>query len=480
MGDQTTADSIITGQAGSVIAEGQKVAQATAGASSITPSTITAMVGISKNQALQIAPSVTSAMSSLQAVASNSLHPDHIAAQNALTNLTSLQGKLGFTGSPATDNHAAFGSFLNQAQGHIGTSAEIKTATNFMEKTSFADLGSGVTNMSSMTTQGLDGALGSLPSAANALSAAGPCFDMSNMATFGTGAGLVSKLSSAKLANQTGLNSALATNGVSLNPTDIIDPVYADSIDSTLASIKDPTQIAAVKETLGINPPGAINSLKDLTDINKLAPAGSVTGLSGGLTGIGTKFKDLGASFKTPDAASGLLNNIQVPSIPSLDAAAPDLGAYISGLAPDITNMTGGSYASALTGTMPGIPSMHDFTHVVSGGDHFDALSSVGGVNSTTIAALEAQTAMSNDLFTNVAKIDLNSPMPNGASSAMNFATSLHKIGADTSGSGITDVLYSLAVPGSAAGDSIKASLAEGKNKALMAAQGIKPLNFTG
>ena len=477
MGDQTTADNLITGQAGSVIAEGQKVAQATAGASSITPSTITAMVGISKNQALQIAPSVTSAMSSLQAVAADPFHPNQIAAQNALTNLTTLQGKLGFGGTP---NHAAFGSFLNQAQGHVDTSLEIKNATNFMEKTSFADLGSGVTNMSSMATQGLNGALGSLPSAANAISAAGPCFDTTNMATFGTGAGLVSKLSSAKLANQTGLNSALATNGVNLNPADITDPVYADSIDSTLASINDPAHIAAVKETLGINPPGTINSLKDLTDINKLAPAGSVTGLSGGLTDIGTKFKDLGASFKTPDAASGLLNNIQVPSIPSLDAAAPDLGAHISGLAPDITNMTGGSYASALTGTMPGIPSMHDFTHVVSGGDHFDALSSVGGVNSTTIATLEAQTAKSNDLFTNVAKIDLNSPMPNSASSAMNFATSLHKIGADTSGSGITDVLYSLAVPGSAAGDSIKASLAEGKNKALMAANGIKPLNFTG
>ena len=62
----------------------------------------------------------------------------------------------------------------------------------------------------------------------------------------------------------------------------------------------------------------------------------------------------------------------------------------------------------------------------------------------------------------------------------MNFATSLHKIGADTSGSGITDVLHSLAVPNSAEGDSIRASLAEGKNKALMLANGIKPLNFTG
>ena len=438
------------------------------------------MVHINQNAALQIAPSVQKAMASLSTVAGDIYNPNQANAQTALTNLTTLQGKLGFTGNAATDNHAAFGSFLNQAQGHIGTSTDIKTATNFMQNTSYSDLGSGVTNMSSMTTQGLDGTFGSLPSAANALSAAGPCFDTTNMATFGTGAGLVSKLTSAKLANQTGLNSALATNGVNLDPSQITDPVYADSINSTLTSINDPAQIATVKQTLGINPPGTINNLKDLTDINKLAPAGSVSGLTGGLTGIGTKFKDMGASFKTPDAASGLLNNIQVPSIPNLDAAAPDLGAHIANLSPSITNMTGGAYASSLTGVMPGVPSMHDFTHVVSGGAHFDALSSVGGVNSTTIAALEAQTAKSNDLFTNVARIDLNNPPANSASSAMNFATSLHKIGADTSGSGITDVLHSLAVPNSAEGDSIRASLAEGKNKALMLANGIKPLNFTG
>jgi hypothetical protein len=62
--------------------------------------------------------------------------------------------------------------------------------------------------------------------------------------------------------------------------------------------------------------------------------------------------------------------------------------------------------------------------------------------------------------------------------SAMSFATNLHKIGADTSGSGITDALKNMANTASASGDAIKASLAEGKNKALMMAQGIAPLKF--
>ena len=59
----------------------------------------------------------------------------------------------------------------------------------------------------------------------------------------------------------------------------------------------------------------------------------------------------------------------------------------------------------------------------------------------------------------------------------MNFATSLHKFGTDSELSGL---LGNMAVPGSQYGDAIKASLAEGKNKALMAVHGIKPLSFTG
>jgi hypothetical protein len=42
----------------------------------------------------------------------------------------------------------------------------------------------------------------------------------------------------------------------------------------------------------------------------------------------------------------------------------------------------------------------------------------------------------------------------------------------------MSGLLGNMAVPGTQYGDSIKASLAEGRNKALMAQNGIPPLNF--
>lgn len=471
MSDTTIADKIVAAKSATVITENLKVALATGGGGSITPSTVTAMIGIQSGSALQLAPNVTAAMTALSTKAASLDYPANVQAASALSNLTSLQSKILPSG-----NHGAFGSFLSQAQSHIGDSIELTKATNFMSTTSFSDLGSGITNMSSMTTQGLNGSLGSLTSAAAAMTAAGPVFDTTNMSTFGTGAGLVSKLNSAKLANETGLNAALAQNGVDTKR--LTDPVYADSINATLSSIKDPATIASVNSTLGINPPGQINSLADLTDINKLAKPSDISGLTGGLTGMGTKFADLGASFKTPDAATNMLTSLKVPSTPTLDAAAPDLASFMGGQKSSIAAMTGvGVGTSPLTGPL-GVPSITDFTHAVSGGPEIDALAG-GKIDVSSIQALSDATTKSTNLFS-TAGIDLTSPPPAGLSTSMNFATSLHKFGADTSGSGISDVLGNMAVPGSQAGDAIKASLAEGKNKALMALNGIKPLNFSG
>lgn len=463
MGDQTTADKIVTAKAGSVVAENLKLALSTAGGSSITPNTIKAMSGISQNAALQLAPSVQDALDKLYFgnIANVSLWPS---ANAARANLTSLQSNLGFGGSP---NHAAFGSFLNQAKSHINDSVELKKATNFMSNTDFSDLGSGITNMSSMTTQGLSTSFGDLNSAATAFGAAGPCFDVTNMSNFGQGSGLVEKLSKVKLANASGVNAALAENGVNLN--DLNNPVYSDTITKTLTSISDPTTIATVTDQFGISPYGSIDNLNDFTNLNKLANPSSIGGLTGGLTGMSNKFADLGASFANPTAAVDMLNNLDVPDIPTLDAGVPSLSKLITDESATFDSLTG-------TGTGPlGMPSTTDFLQSVAGGPGITAFNDAT-LTESSIDAIGAIPGQATSLFAK-AGVDFATPPPNNLGSAMTFATNLHKFGTDSEISGL---LSNMAVTGNQYGDSIKASLAEGKNKALMAANGIKPLDFQG
>jgi hypothetical protein len=464
--------SLVTSKASSTVVESMKVALATASAA-ITPATLTAMVGIKDGSALALPASVTGAMSSLGAITGNILHPLYGAASAALTNLTNFQANL----MPA-GNHAAFGSFLNQAQGHIGDSIEINNATTFMSETSFEEMGAGITNMSSMATQGLDGALGSLTHAASAFEAAGPVFDLNKISSLGSTTGFVDKLNSVKLGNASGVNAAIAAAGL-----DMTNPEHAPAISKIVGSIKDPAIIATIQDQLKISPGGAIGNLNDFTDLSKLAPAGSAlaalptTGLPD-LSAMASKFGDMGAKFANPAAAAGLLNGIKIPSIPNLNSFAPSLSGLVSSLSSNIANMTGkASGLSALNGAN-GLPNITDFTHAVSGGPELSAIYAAGSaMTADHITALSDSLTKSQGLMA-AAGIDITSPPMPSLGSAMSFATSLHKFGADASGSGISDVLGGMANPGSAFGDSIKASLAEGKNKALMAAHGISPLKF--
>jgi hypothetical protein len=481
--------SLVTAKSSNTVIESMKVALATASAA-ITPATLTAMVGIKEGSALALPKSVTDAMTILNTHKgyANANVAGWIAgisgptgtANAALTNLTTLQGQLGFTGSPGSDNHAAFGAILNQAHGHIDDSIEINNATTFMSSTSFEEMGAGITNMSSMATQGLDGALGDLGSAASAFEAAGPVFDLNKISSLGSTTGFVDKLNSVKLGNASGVNAAIAAAGL-----DITNPEHAPAISKIVGSIKDPAIIATIQDQLKISPGGAIGNLNDFTNLSKLAPAGSAlaalptTGMPD-LSAMASKFSDMGAKFANPAAAAGLLNGIQIPSIPDLNSFAPTLSGLTSSLSDGIANMTGKAFGlSALNGAN-GLPNITDFTHAVSGGPELSALANVGniGITADHITALTDSITKSQGLMA-TAGIDITSPLPlPSLGSAMSFATSLHKFGADTAGSGISDVLGGMANPGSAFGDSIKASLAEGKNKALMAAHGISPLKF--
>jgi hypothetical protein len=251
MGDQTTADNIVTAKAGTVVAENLKLALATA-SGSLTPSTITAMVGINAGTALQLAPEVTEVMGQLHYsnIANVALWP---AANAALASLTTLQ-----SGILPSGNHAAFGSFLNQAKAHIGDATDLQNTTNFISNSSFSDFGSGITNMSSMLDQGLTGKFGSLSAAGAALSSSGSMFNGIDPKNIGSPAGLVQALNNNKLGNASGVNAKLAAAGVNLN--DLTNPVYASKIAQVTGSITDPAVLNTVADQFGQNPFGGLPS----------------------------------------------------------------------------------------------------------------------------------------------------------------------------------------------------------------------------
>lgn len=463
---------LVTAKAGSVIAENMKVSLATA-SGGVTPATLTAMVGIAQGGAVNIAPSVTTAISSMNAkaeewIAANINLGLAASLQSAATNIQTQADLILPPGNPA-----AFGQVISQAQGHISDALEIKQSMNFMANTSFDEFGVGISNMSTMTTQGVDAVVGNLSSASTVFSEVGPIYDLTDMKNFGSSVGVVNKLNSIKLANTTGVNAALAKAGVDLSRLD--DPVYADSIDKALSSITDPAAISTVVDQLGITPHLPLTSLKDLTDLSKLVNPTTIPGLTASLKDMGSKFSDIGAKFKDSAAAQSLMNTLETPVVPNLNSAASSMSSMISGLSSTVGNITG-------SGSGPlGLPSITDFTQSVSGGPTINSMiAAIQSNNTSTISnAITSVNLMISNAsnLANIAGIDLTTPVANNMGTAMSFATSLHRFGADTSGSGIADVLKNMAT-GDQYGDAIKAALAEGKNKAAMAANGIKELVF--
>jgi hypothetical protein len=226
-------------------------------------------------------------------------------------------------------------------------------------------------------------------------------------------------------------------------------------------------------------PVGGVGSLGDLTDIKKLVNKDLLSGLTTDLKGIGAKLQDLGAKFKNSDAAKKLLENIEIPNAGKYTAAFSSLKDMVTQHTPTLEGLTG-------TGSGPlGLPSMSDFTQAVSGGPVIDnlnsALSQGGAALTSAFSGVNDMVSQSSALFAK-AGVDLDAAIkPPTLGSLMSAATSLHKIGAENNGMNAVDVLKNMIPSGVNAdkfGDSIKVALAEGKNKLLMAANGIKMPQF--
>lgn len=270
----------------------------------LTPATITAMVGFSRGEGLQVNPVVNQAVSALASIPNTS--PLYGQAQSLSSRLNDLSSKI-MAGGPA-----AFMQKLNAARAHIADSIEIKKVTAFTANQTLDSFGSGMKSISSLSTGGLDGALGDMKSAAAAMSAAGPLFDLSDMANFGSPVGLINKLSSSKLANSTGVNAELSKAGVDVD--DLTNPAYADKISKVMSNIKDPKAIRDIAEQFGVNPPGGLPNLgqQSFSELVESNPFAGTTSYAGTDSSLNT------------NAASTLLGGAPAPILPSVVEPSSD------------------------------------------------------------------------------------------------------------------------------------------------------------
>lgn len=508
-------DIIASARSMTTVADGQYVAIGQPRAS-LTPATLTAMVGMAQGggAALDLAPSVQTAMDNLQTVASSGSYPANVNAQTALTSLTTIQSKL-FN----KDDVGGFGAIVGKVQSHISNSNDVLNTTTFLKNSNYSDFGSGITDMSSMGDRGLTNVFGSLGGAGAAMASSGTMFNGIDIQHFGSPSGLVESLQNNKLANATGVNQKLIEAGIDLN--DLHNPVYADKISSVMGSIKDPAAITAAADHYGItntfakmptytgtdsslyNSPtflggtsttpsavptgavtigssgtstafgasqasdvgtGGIQSLKDLGDYTKTANPTDTAGFAG-MSALTGKFKDMGAgTVADASKAPALFGGIQKVETPLVNAAHSTLSGLIGDHDATITGLIGSST----------LPTAQDFLGPVAGCTELDALSE--GVTDDKVAALTAKLSTTNT-FLSVADITaVTAPATQTLSGTMGFATKLHTYGKDMSEGSIGSMLRNMANSSTKYGESVKASLAEGKNNNLLAANGIGPL----
>ena len=413
----------------------------------ITPSMLVAITGICNVSALQVSPVITNAISSITAYASSISGSNPTLSANLTTAASSLSTQSNIVLS-------GFTSFIGQVLSHITTVQTITNSVNFVSKIQYTDLGSGITDITSLSDQGLSETLGNLLVVAEVIQNASKVYDITHMESFGLPGGLVSSTMTNKLANYAGVNAQLSQYGV--DPNQLNDSRFYPQIINALRTITDQTILDTVTDHYGLGR-GSITNLADLLNINLYTK--NATQIHGGFRGISTKMTDLGVKFKKVADAVAMLTNISTPNVSNLAVTTDRLSSFANLILPNITNMTGGN------------PTIYDF---------FSTITSNAFINSfsTTIPSqgmvdqLTTQINHVNSLFSMIG-VQLNQPVPVLTLVGANgFVGRLYNCDIDTA-----NVIIDLTTS-SVSGQAIEACLVEGNNISNMAINGIAPLKF--
>lgn len=413
----------------------------------ITPSMLVAITGICNVSALQVSPVITNAISSITAYASSISGNNPTLSANLTTAASSLS-------TQSNNVLSGFTSFIGQVLSHITTVQTITNSVNFVSNIQYTDLGSGITDITSLSDQGLSETLGNLLVVAEVIQNASKVYDITHMESFGLPGGLVSSTMTNKLANYTGVNAQLSQYGV--DPSQLNDSRFYPQIINALRTITDQTILDTVTDHYGLGR-GSITNLADLLNINLYTK--NATQIHGGFQRISTKMTDLGVKFKKVADAVAMLTNISTPNVSNLAVTTDRLSSFANLILPNITNMTGGN------------PTIYDF---------FSTITSNAFINSfsTTIPSqgmvdqLTTQINHVNSLFSMIG-VQLNQPVPVLTLVGANgFVGRLYNCDIDTA-----NVILDLTTS-SVSGQAIEACLVEGNNISNMAINGIAPLKF--
>jgi hypothetical protein len=536
MSDNTQADIIVTGQGGTTSIE-NKWATLAQDSSSITPTTITAMEGFDSDLSLRRHPTVSDVITKLQSAQGNvslaNYHPNW-------TNLNALGNTMQTQSDKQLVSNTQFGTMFAQATGHVESSQQLKVKADFMANTNYPDYGSGITSNRDLLDQGMSTSFGDLNAAAKAMSATKGVYDPSDMPTYGTADGLFKSLKNNKLSNASGLTQQFKKFGVDTDQVN--DPAYQDQVTNALKSITDRETLSTVADQFDLRPSvvtapsttfgadaapivgpggGGIESLNDFLDTDKVTLGTDLTGLKDGLqySDLGQKLSSMGASFEDPDNAARMMEQMGIPE----DALIADYNAPTT-----MSTQMGGLTLNTMTGTgtgLAGLPNVRDFFPACANTPEITALQTQLDTDfgNASITTVDSQITNATTLLAK-AGIDLDTPPAKNLGHTMAFGTNLHRYGADdinnptnttafgaavapgeprggyagidgvndfgkiVSGKVNTDlqsgfldtssVLTDMANTSNKYGQSVIASLSEGKNKALMQQNGILPLNY--
>ena len=414
----------------------------------ITPSMLVAITGVCNVSALQVSPVITNAINSMNSYSSS------ISGSNPTlsANLTTVASSLSIQSNVIL---SGFTSFIGQVLSHISTLQTITNSVNFVSNIQYTDLGSGITDISSLSDQGLSETLGNLLVVAEVIKNASKVYDITHMESFGLPGGLVSSTMTNKLANYAGVNAQLYQFGV--DPAQLNDQRFYPQIINALRTITDQTILDTVTDHYGLVR-GSITNLADLLNINLYTK--NAIQINGGFQGISTKMTDLGVKFKKVADAVDMFTNISMPNVSNLVVTTEKLSSFANLVLPNITGMTGGN------------PTIYDF---------FSTITSNAFINSfsTTIPSqgmvdqLTTQINHVNSLFSMIG-IQLNQPVPVLTLVGANgFVGRLYNCDIDTA-----NVILDLTTS-SVSGQAIDACLVEGNNISNMAINGIAPLKFS-
>ena len=345
----------------------------------LTPATITAMVGFSKGEGLQMSPMVSAALDKIKGATSATIAGLPAGAASALSNVGITTATINASTDPAqtvqgikdalatdgimldtaTENSlsstigaaskleslssklmaggpAAFMQKFNAARGHIADAIEIKKVTAFTANQTLDSFGSGMKKLSSLSSNGLDGVMGNMAAAGAAMAAAGPMFDMGDIKNMGSPLGIVKKLLGSKMSKSTGVTDELTKAGVDVN--DLENPSFADKIGKVMNSIKDPKALKDVADQMGLKPPGGLPEVgkQSFAAIAAANPFTKLPGYSGADSSLNTSAGAtlLGGATATPAPIEPAPEPI--PPSPVEASATPEKWTSVNDLTTDV------------------------------------------------------------------------------------------------------------------------------------------------